>query len=131
LSGILLHHSCIPPRPCITPDAFIIDRQNHTVACDEVEDTNPIGKEKRQPYRDTLVVLDEVYWGLCLVIGDRSGNHAKVFDVSEMVVEEIMEEVKPSETTDPDWVAIARVSQAEKTVVLIGLGRLRHNTEMI
>ena len=67
-------HEDIDERVRVIPDAYVIDEHEKTVIVYEVEDTSRIDNTKMGSYVDLSWILDEEFWGLCLVVVDRWGN---------------------------------------------------------
>lgn len=104
LREIFLRQRAIPPRPHFIPDAFMVDTAKRIVVCFEVEVTNQVSDDKLEHYQDLWWFLDDVYWGLRLVVVDRYGNYAAEIDVVQLVAKSIEAEARANPAPiDPDW----------------------------
>ncbi len=70
----------------MAPDAFLIDAENKTIVCYEVEDTHPLNPNSIGAYANAWYTLEYVYWDLHLIAYDIYG-HPKVivFPHAELV----------------------------------------------
>lgn len=72
------------------PDAYLIDPENNTVVCYEVEDRNPLNPFSIREYGAAWWTLEYIYWDLHLIAYDVYGNPRIVaFPESDFVAEEI------------------------------------------
>jgi hypothetical protein len=74
-------------RNCkVIPDAYIVDRQNGTVVCYEIEDTNPLKTDVLIRYSNLWSILEYLAWDLHLIAYDVYGHHRIVlpFDAGIM-----------------------------------------------
>jgi hypothetical protein len=66
--------------PRFIPDAYLVDSDNHTIVCYEVEDYHPLTPHSILRYAGSWYTLDQIYWDLHLVAYDIYGN-PRVVDI--------------------------------------------------
>ena len=57
------------------PDAFLIDDENRTVVCYEIEDTHPLNVSSIRAYANAWYTLEYIFWDLHLIAYDIFGHH--------------------------------------------------------
>lgn len=78
------------------PDAFLVDREQRTVVCYEIEDSHPLNPFSIGEYGAAWWTLEYIYWDLHLIAYDIYGN-ARVIDFpeSEFLAHEVRRIRKP------------------------------------
>ena len=72
------------------PDAYLIDQENKTIVCYEIEDTHPLNIFSIREYAAAWWTLEYIYWDLHLIAYDIYGNPRIVaFPESDIIASEI------------------------------------------
>jgi hypothetical protein len=78
-------------RAHVIPDAYLLDHENEVVVAYEVEDSNRLSADKLNRYVGLAWEINEPYWELVVIVGDRWGNMyailPRILDIEDAVVQ--------------------------------------------